>query len=103
MFDTPQDAPWPVGTKLRYTGSSQSGFIDRDTGETVWCHVKGAAYTVVAVYPSDGYDNYHDTDERYPVHGWSALQSEFDPGQQHMRAIDVDSMHDYQQFLVTGA
>ena len=95
IFTVVQNAPWPVGTKLRYTGNSQSGFED-DAGNVVWSHIKGVIYTVVDTFPSSGYDRDSETGERYPVHGWSVLHSELDPDGKHGKAIDVDSEQYYQ-------
>jgi len=98
-YTTPQPAPWKVGTKLRYTGDSISGFPD-DRDYPVWSHTKGVIYTVTKVSPTLGTERVLDeeTGEYYTniYHGWNTLQSELDPDLKHGKAIDVDSMHDYE-------
>jgi hypothetical protein len=44
----PAPPPFPVGTRLRYTGASQIGTTDA-TGATVWILFPGAAGTIVRV------------------------------------------------------
>jgi len=98
-YTTPQEAPWPVGTKLRYIGDSVSGF-PLDNGDTVWSHKKGVIYTVTKIRESLGIDRF--TDEQTGevittiMHGWSGMQSELDPDYRHGKAIDVDSMNEFE-------
>jgi len=96
-FDSPQPAPWSIGTKLQYQGDSISGFVN-EGGDTIW-HKKGIIYTVVDVKSSLGSDRVIDENgETYTqyYHGWSVLQSELDPDRKHGKGIDVDSMHEYE-------
>ncbi|MHC4216412.1 MAG: hypothetical protein ACYSWP_23930 [Planctomycetota bacterium] len=98
-YKTPQKAPWPLLTKLKYTGDSVSGFTN-DNGDTVWSHEKGVTYTVVKTNPPSGIDVHIDEDTGKKIttimHGWSTLQSELDPEGWHMKGIDVESMSDYE-------
>lgn len=99
-FKSPQPAPWPAGTRLKYVGDSVSGFTN-DAGEAVWCHRHGVLYDVIDVHlPGIGSEKCtdHETGERWVSfpHGWSILQSVLDPDRKHMKGIDVESMHDYE-------
>ena len=98
-YKTAQPAPWPVGVRVRYLGDSISGFID-DDGETVWSHTKGIVYEVMDIYPPSGSDICRDPDDgslyRQLYHGWSCLRSELDPEGKHEKAIDVESIHDFE-------
>lgn len=102
-FKTPQPAPWEIGDRVKYVGDSQSGFIDSN-GETVWSHVNGAFYDVIGIRPPNGSDRCVDPDTGEPYiqlhHGWNTLRSPLDPNGKHEKAIDVESMHDFE--LVRG-
>jgi len=96
----PQEAPWSAGTRLKYIGDHCSGFTD-DDGKTIWSHRNGVAYEVVRVRPA-GPNTYrafdYDANENYWCvdHGWSVLRSDLDPDGKHEKAIDIESMHDYE-------
>jgi hypothetical protein len=96
----PQDAPWPVGTRLkeRRPSGSMGGFPDpTDSSKTIWTRFDGAMHTVVRIgHYKDEYDFFVDeTGETIHQvhHDCSILQSDLDPDGTHQYAIDVDKKH----------
>lgn len=94
VYDSPQDAPFKVGTRLRYGGDHTSGF-ENSNGETVWDLTEGECGTVKEINDTKWMARDEDTGERYPIHGWSTVQMDLDPDGKHLRAIDVESMEDW--------
>ncbi len=95
-YSTPQLAPFPVGTRLRYDGPFTSGFTDKD-GKDVWSHTAGVMYTVTSVHR--GYcDWFPDEDgimRQETIHGCCYIQSDLDPDNRHAKILDVENLHEY--------
>ena len=92
---TPQDAPWPINTRVKRIcpSGAKSGFIDPETGGINYVDRDGNIGTVVENRPSDGYD-----EEGRPFHGWSVVQMDGDDNGLHLRAVDVDAIEDDNDF-----
>lgn len=97
--DSPQSAPFTVGTRVRYSGNRISGFED-DNGEPVWDLTEGKCGTITKVNNMKWMQRDADTGERYPMHGWSTVQMDLDLNGKHLRTIDVESMEDWD--VITG-
>lgn len=97
-YETPQLAPWPIGTRLQYIGPYISGHTNGD-GETVWDHYPGVHYTVIGIHEPGGVDRIYDEEEcewrRVVYHGWSTMQSDLDPECRALKGYDVGDTNQF--------